>query len=639
METTTAPTAGLIGRDRELSDLTALATTARITVLHGPVGSGKTALLDALARALADTGRTVTRVAATSRSVPRVLGGSVDESEVVLVDDVVWPEAGEHDALDAVLGGLPSSAHVVLASRRPPTALLTTNTRWPTVRRLGLQPLPPAASATLLARLGVVDPHARRELAIWADGSPLALVLGARHHLHDPTWRPVHRALEPWAAAGLGVEDLLEQSPSGLLALASLARRVTVPLVEALLPELPADRAVQWLSQRTFVDAYADGLALQPAMRLAVRARVRTLAPQFERALRRGLADYFHAQATAGATRRTLDLAELIDGATRTLYGPAGSRQRADRLRRGDADVIATRLWAQGRGALWPSVSPLLEHAEEWVTVVRDADDELSALAIATTVDCPPVAAEHDPVLSRWLAHARAAGATNAVVWHSCFDLRASGEPSVLGLLNTSVILRSRLHNPRFFYLPVIDGDHDAHHAVELAGARPVPELDVTVGDRRVTCHLLDLGPGGLLGTQRDLVYREIGLDVPATSTADVRAVRDALRSYHDDAALAASPMAEGATPEQRAAAVRAKLHRSWGAAFGSSDRQQLLAEVVRRAYFERRSSHDATAHDMGLPRQTYFRSLRLAVEAMTRVFHDDDGHHRDAGERHRRAS
>ena len=97
--------------------------------------------------------------------------------------------------------------------------------------------------------------------------------------------------------------------------------------------------------------------------------------------------------------------------------------------------------------------------------------------------------------------------------------------PRVQALLNMATILRSGLRNPRYAYLPIDPRSRAALAFSAAVGARHVPELDADGWE----CHVLDYGPGGLLGAQRDLVHRELGCG----NGARCRDVREALRNLH----------------------------------------------------------------------------------------------------------
>jgi hypothetical protein len=169
---------------------------------------------------------------------------------------------------------------------------------------------------------------------------------------------------------------------------------------------------------------------------------------------------------------------------------------------------------------------------------------------------------------------------------------------------------------------------------VNMAGADHLSELDL--GDEHeVECHRVDYGPAGLLGLRRIVIYGELGLTPPAsapqpaaaggdpTRTAppapaaapfDADAVRDALRSLSRSLELARNPLATGATPDERAVSVRARVEAAAEHAFGDSDDEQLLRAVLRRGYLEPSGSHEQAAHELFLSRATYFRRLRTAA-------------------------
>lgn len=46
----------------------------------------------------------------------------------------------------------------------------------------------------------------------------------------------------------------------------------------------------------------------------------------------------------------------------------------------------------------------------------------------------------------------------------------------------------------------------------EAVGPHHIADLDVDAGGHVTECHLLDYGAGGLLGMQREYVYRELNL-------------------------------------------------------------------------------------------------------------------------------
>jgi hypothetical protein len=121
----------------------------------------------------------------------------------------------------------------------------------------------------------------------------------------------------------------------------------------------------------------------------------------------------------------------------------------------------------------------------------------------------------------------------------------------------------------------------------------------------------------------------ELGLPAPAQAppagpatppepVVDRELVRDALRNFHVPHALAASRLARGDGPEQRAESVRALLRAAADAAFGDSHNERLLKRVLTLGYLERsptHPSHEQVAHDLALSRAAYFRRLRVAAD------------------------
>ena len=149
-------------------------------------------------------------------------------------------------------------------------------------------------------------------------------------------------------------------------------------------------------------------------------------------------------------------------------------------------------------------------------------------------------------------------------------------------------------------------------------------------------CHLLDYGPGGLLGFQRDWVYKELGLKPPAFQHAPAdadyaEAVRDALRDFRVPHKLAASPLAEGSTPDERAESVRALIRGAAEQSFGDTPNERLLHDILIRGYIDPAPSHEQAADELCVSRSTYFRRLKAAAERVAE--HLGAAHERGAPE------
>ena len=221
--------------------------------------------------------------------------------------------------------------------------------------------------------------------------------------------------------------------------------------------------------------------------------------------------------------------------------------------------------------------------------VARDADGEPRGYSIAFPADTASPLAHADPRLGRWLAHARA---REAIVWRDSVDLARDPRSRVQALLNMAAILGSGLRNPRYAYLPIDPCSRAALAFSAAVGAR----ARARARRRRRECHVLDYGPGGLLGAQRDLVHRELGV-APRRSTR-----RRARRA------------AQPAPPRAPARCARCSQDAA-ERAFGDTPDEQLLRRVLLRGYFDPAPSHEAAAHELHLSRAAYFRRLRAASE------------------------
>jgi hypothetical protein len=204
-------------------------------------------------------------------------------------------------------------------------------------------------------------------------------------------------------------------------------------------------------------------------------------------------------------------------------------------------------------------------------------------------------------------------------VWRDSLNLVSLGDPAsrVLAVLNTAAILRTGAGSLRFSYLPIDPTNPLAVRFAEGVGAQREPELDAHVGGRVVQCHVLDHGPGGLIGLIRDQVHREAGRVIAASPSRQASAddVRDALRRVHEPTALAASPLARGTEPAERATSVRELLDRAVADAFGEGAEEELLRRVLRRGYLDEDAAHELAMRECHVSRATYYRRLREASD------------------------
>lgn len=623
----------LVGRTAELETFDGLFVDeprANVVLLHGPGGIGKSTLLREVARRGEQHGWRATLVDgrelhSTPEAIEAALGPVRDEPRPLLLFD----SYERMSAMDGYLRGgllpsLPERAIVVLAGRGRPGRGWTED-GWDSLAvELELGPLSDREAAELLRRSGVSDERVARELVVWADGSPLALSLAADAASGPGIWTP-HNALERPRIVEALIRRLadaeIDAAHPGVLAVAAIARVTTRDMLRDVLPELDVEDAYGWLASRSFTEPLGQGLSLHDLVRKALAADLRRRDPERERLLRRRIADHLHERAIDRDVLLSIDLAHLVESDTiRWGYSWEGNgRHRIDDLRPGDAEAIAELLLRGGHEGLYADARRFFEEAPGRVAVARDADDRLCGYQICVTpTNAPPFANDH-PLLGPWLADARSRS-SEAILWSESVDFTGDPRSRVQALLGMAGILRSGLDNPRLAYMPINPRVPGALAFSEALGAAHVEELDREVAGVWIECHLLDYGPGGLLGAQRDVVYRELGLEPPGQSAPrspeiDEPQVREALRNLGSPHKLARSPLGRGEGIAERAAYVRGLIEDARERAFGDTHEERLLKQVLERGYLEPAASHEAAADELHLSRSAYFRRLKAASQ------------------------
>jgi hypothetical protein len=647
-----------IGREPELAFFDSLLVEdppVNVVLVHGPGGIGKSTLLRQVARRAEARGRSPRLVDARELApVPGELEQALDGVDAETLPLVMFDTYERMTAAGAylrqrLLPSLPEQSLVILAGRNAPEPEWFQGGWEGVTVEYELRPLDLDDGRALLNDRGVKDEETIRELLRWSAGSPLALTLAAEAIGSGGSWNPERIEDRPELVRAL-IRHLASTELDGgnldVIAVAALARATTRGMLQEVLPGVDPAAAEEWLRARSFAEETSSGVTLHDIVRKAVRADLKVREPERERDLRRRIADHLHARALRdGDPRLITDLAELVDNPTiRWGFGAEGTVEfRVDDVRPEDIDAASQRLHDRPDGAEWWELArPLVEEAPECVVMARDRDDNLAGLCIFVTPRTAPAAAERDPLLSRWLMHARQTYPDgNVMLWRDSLDLSESHGKlgsRVLAILNTAAILRSGLVNPRISYLPI---DPEIEAAVKFAqrvGAMHVPELDTDATGRRHECHILDHGPGGMLGAQLATVYWELGLHPPAlgesaaegegdgdaeaapaadpVATVTRESVKALARALDRPLELAASPLARGTATEERAESVRELFREAVASAFGESADEQLLRRIAERGFLERDgASHEALAEELNVSRATYFRRLRQAAD------------------------
>src|SRR4051812_39955093 len=623
-----------VGRERELDFFDRLwvdEPPASVVLVHGPGGIGKSTLLRAVARRAETKGWTPVFVE--GRDMPPVTDALKNVLAPALAADrplVIFDTWERMTALGGclrreLLPPLPAQAVVVIAGRRPPEPAWFEGGWEALSAEIELTALSEDESLELLSAHGAGDETRTDTIIAWTGGSPLALTLAASA-MRDPHWTPEVGIERPETVKAL-IRQLAETEMTGgnvgALGVAAIARVTTVDLLREVLPRTDSADAYRWLSERTFAEPLGEGVTLHELVRKALRADLRLRHPEWERELRRRIADYFWSRASAGDLLLSIDLAHLCEQqAIRWGYSWEGSiHHRIDDARPGDVDTVAELLGGRLDPDWFAFTRRFFDEAPDRVAIARDHQDELAGFQVSVTPSSAPDFAHDDPLLGPWLAHSRRFSPDgNAVLWHDSIDFTGKPELRVQAMLGMAGVLRSGLDNPRYAYMPISNRMKAARGFAEALGARHMPDLDVKIKDQTLECWLLDYGPQGLLGMQRDLVYDEIGLKPPAYHqiTGDeeyAAAVRDALRDFRVPHSLAGSPLAQGFTQEERAESVRALIRRATDESFGDTPNERLLHDILIRGYVDPAPSHEQAADELSVSRSTYFRRLKAAAE------------------------
>jgi hypothetical protein len=504
-----------------------------------------------------------------------------------------------------VIPELPASTLVVFAGRLAPSRGWFEHGWDQVVLTLELAPLATSESNELLARRGVVDDALRAELVRRSEGSPLALVVGAETGPNGTLADLVERL----------IGDEVDADRFRTLSVAAIARVTTPALLAEVNGDGDAHESYKWLAERSFCESLADGLTLHALVAESLRQRLRERDPQGEGALRRRIADVLHRRALVGQSGLSTDLQHLIvDQALRWGYSSGiGATYRIDRVEQGDADQVGAILNAVDMSDWWGLTRLFFDQHPEHVGVARDRHGKVGGYYVAVTPANAPPLAEQDVLLGPWLRHARTELATtNAVLWREAVDLTGEvGE--VTALLGAGGLLGSGVDNPRYVFLPISPTIPAARTFSERLGAVHVPSLDVIAFGQHLECHIADFGPGGLLGTQRDWIYRETGAVPPGDPVEDIDHAA-LLKSLRDPAGLAHGPRWLGTTPAERLTTLRQRVTDGLDV-FGASEDDELARTIIEHAFLSHVESHEVIARRLHLSRSAYFRRLHAAIE------------------------
>jgi DNA-binding response OmpR family regulator len=536
-------TLGFVGRERELGVLEALFEEQGPLVVHlrGSPGMGKSRLVDAFAARARRPGQVVVRIDGhaiepTEAGFVRALGGATAATELVVQR---LAEAGERVVLaldgyedlrlldtwlrQVLIPSLPVSVRVLLVSREPPVGTWLAAPEWRGLfQSLSLEPLGEAAAVELLVQLGVGAEHARG-INQFARGLPLALTLAAATAHERPDLdleaATAQRVVEQLSQAYLAhARDPLVRR--GLRA-GSVVRRLTIPLLRALLPDCAAEGVYERLRALPVVDPAPDGLVVQDAVRHALAADLKAADPtahrDYRRAAWRQLRTEVAGVGRAELWRYTADMLYLIEDpiVRHTFFPPGVASFAVEPARREDAaaiDRIADAHLGRAAGEL---LGRWWARAPEAFAVVRDATGQAAGFScVFERASVSDADLQLDPITAAWCAHLRRQPVeSDEQVLFVRAHLGDQGEvptpqlsAMVLDFKRAYMELRPRLRRVYSAFREVAP----MWPFLQRVGFRELTDATVCLDGHPYCSVMLDFGPGSVDGWLAGLVASEL---------------------------------------------------------------------------------------------------------------------------------
>ena len=375
----------------------------------------------------------------------------------------------------------------------------------------------------LLRERGVSDDNIER-VARFAKGHPLTLVLAAAVMKEQPAtdFEPIaaHRVIEELTRFFLdGIEDQRERDA---LMASSVVRRVTLSLLEAMLPGRNAPEIWARLVRLPFVESSVDGLLLHDMVRDTIAAHLKAADPQryteFRRAAWRELRSEVAAASRQDLWRYTADMLYLAENPiVRGAFFPPGAHTFAvERAEAADVDAIIRMREAYAGAEDARLLSEWWRVAPETFRVVRDPVEGLVGyFTIFSPDDVPAGAMRAQPVMQAWLRHLREDPIPKGQkVLFSHSTLMRDGEgvspPLAAAFLDIKRLYMEMRPTLRRIYVNVIDAPILDHVLRELY-FEPLPANTVQVGATAEFSYVNDFGPTSIDGWLGRLVGGRTG--------------------------------------------------------------------------------------------------------------------------------
>ena len=545
MQSTLDQRAGaLIGRESERAALLELVERDMplVAFVHGIAGVGKSMLLQA---AVVDARARGTLVVAldgrafepTERGFLSSLGGAlntplatvVDVTGALASDARVLLTIDTHEQLrlldawlrQSFVPALPHNVRLLVAGRDTPTA-------WQRdlgglLRTIRLDNLSDEAARTLLRRAGVDSAIAARVAQV-ARGHPLSLQLAAGALVERPGLPAEDAVLGPMVEelARLYIDGLDPMTRRALDA-ASVVRRTTLTLLEAMLPDDDPAELFAALRALPFVELGTEGLVVHETVRVATSAMLQASDPARHRVHRRAAWTRLRAELrTAGRAdlwRYTADMLYLVENPiVRDAFFPSGSDELTiEPARAGDhAAITAMSAALQGAEAT-ALVDAWWRSAPDAFRVVRDAAGVVHGFSCrCQPQDVSRSLLRSDPVTAAWMEHLRRAPVPSGQrVLFSRHALARSEMARAMLWLDVKRVYLELRPTLRRLYTQVPDVDR-ALTVLAPLGFTALPGAPVQIGHHDYWTLVNDFGPGSIDGWLTEVVGRELAADESA---------------------------------------------------------------------------------------------------------------------------
>jgi DNA-binding winged helix-turn-helix (wHTH) protein len=382
-----------------------------------------------------------------------------------------------------------------------------------------------ASALEYLSRAGV-PPDEAKQLEGICHGHPLALTLAASLQVSEQTMALSasvgQRIVEELSR--LYVSDIPDPQTRRALEAASVVRRVTVPVLAAILPDASPQDAQERVRSLPFVEAGKDGLHIHDAVRDAIAQTLRAQNPQEHRAYRRAAYRHLMSELRTAVTpdfwRCTADLLYMLEcPGVREAFFPTGAQEYSvEPAQSLDGPAIHEIISRHEGPDMAGSLIQWWTRAPETFAVTRDRKGIVAGFYCAFDPTRYSRGHADDPVVRTWIDHLEQQPVPRqqrALLLRRWLAADTGEAPSAVqaacwvDLKRKYLELRPHL---RRVYLTVRDLAPYAA-AAETLGFRVLPDLTVQVDGDSYSTAMLDFGPSSVDGWLARLVACELGVD------------------------------------------------------------------------------------------------------------------------------